>query len=60
MRLPLPDPRYIAFHAACARVADLSGVGDPIRETIERIEYVYESMNDGSSDTLIRRLMCLQ
>ncbi|KAF8576968.1 hypothetical protein K439DRAFT_1365874, partial [Ramaria rubella] len=36
--LPLPDPRYLALHAACAKVAHHSGAG-------EYIETVYRDMD---------------
>ncbi|KDR75041.1 hypothetical protein GALMADRAFT_140593 [Galerina marginata CBS 339.88] len=36
--LPLPNPRYLRIHAACARVAYLSGVGKYIDDILAGIE----------------------
>jgi len=47
--LPLPDPRYLALHAACAKVAHLSGAGEYI-DTIDRdIATTMVLAHDGSS-----------
>ncbi|KAF8188995.1 hypothetical protein BJ912DRAFT_1042377 [Pholiota molesta] len=40
--LPLPSPRYLAIHAACARVAQYSGAA-------ELIGRVYQEMDEGRS-----------
>ncbi len=61
--LPLPDPCYIAFHAACARVADKSGARCYMLERIREITDSCGIMEDDrSSDTLwngLTRLVCL-
>ena len=33
--IPAPDPRIIALHAACARIAHMSGAAEYLKETIE-------------------------
>jgi hypothetical protein len=51
--LPLPDPRYLALHAACARVAHLSGAAEYI-ETFDRdMETTLVLAKDGSSAKLL-------
>lgn len=55
--LPLPDPRYLALHAACAKVAFLSGAGEYI-ETVDRDIYTTKVLaNDGSSMNLLEAAM---
>jgi len=48
-RLPLPDPRYLRVHAACARVAHLSGAGECIDRVIRDMQYTDVLAPDGSS-----------
>jgi len=51
--LPLPDPRYLALHAACAKVAHLSGAGEYI-DTIDRdLDTALVLAHDGSSARLL-------
>ena len=51
--LPLPDPRYLALHATCARVAHLSGAGEYI-ETFDRdMETTLVLAKDGTSAKLL-------
>jgi len=38
--LPLPDPRYLALHAACARVAHFSGVSEYFRKVSDDMKQV--------------------
>jgi len=47
--LPLPDRRYLALHAACARVAHASGAGDLIDEYLCDLEKLKVLSEDGSS-----------
>ncbi|KAF8968106.1 hypothetical protein BDZ97DRAFT_1800895 [Flammula alnicola] len=55
---PLPDPRYLAVHAACARVAHLSGAAGPINDSLHDIENIQNLANNGSSgDVLYHALM---
>ena len=58
---PLPDPRYLALHAACARVAHLSGAAEYIEMISRDLEDVKVLANNGGSGdllyhALIRRL----
>jgi hypothetical protein len=49
IRLPVPRREYLVLHAACARIAHLSGAADYI-ETIHReLESTTVLSNDGSS-----------
>ncbi|KAF8879585.1 hypothetical protein BD779DRAFT_1146539 [Infundibulicybe gibba] len=52
---PLPDPRYIAVHAACARVAHLSGAGEYLDIVSREVEGI--TVDDGSGDVLYHALM---
>jgi len=46
----MPDSRYLALHAACARVAHYSGVGDYIEKILSDIEEMDVLADDGSSE----------
>ncbi|KDQ09867.1 hypothetical protein BOTBODRAFT_178609 [Botryobasidium botryosum FD-172 SS1] len=55
--LPLPDPRYLAHHAACARVAHMSGIAEYIDQYFQDVEGSDVLAADGSSaDWLCMRL----
>ena len=55
---PLPDPRYLALHAACARVAHLSGVTEYIKRVVRDMEDTKVLANNGGSgDVLYHALM---
>ena len=41
--LPLPDPTYLHIHAACCRVATLSGADDYLSCILESAPYLDES-----------------
>ena len=56
-KLPLPDPRYLALHAACARVAHLSGAGEYIDKALRDIEETGALANDGPSHALYHALV---
>ena len=47
--VPLPDPRYLALHVACAKVAHLSGAGQHIDDVDRDIDTTPVLANDGSS-----------
>ena len=51
--LPLPDPRYLALHATCARVAHLSGAGEYIDAFDRDIDTTRVLAKDGSSAKLL-------
>ena len=47
--LPLPDPRYLALHAACAKVAHLSGAAEYIEKSFRELEDTKVLASNGSS-----------
>ncbi|KDQ09219.1 hypothetical protein BOTBODRAFT_138059, partial [Botryobasidium botryosum FD-172 SS1] len=47
--LPLPDPRYLALHAACARAAHFLGAGAHIGHVLHNLEKARVLAQDGSS-----------
>lgn len=54
LRLAVPDPRYLALHAACAKVAHLSGAGlymDQVHRDMEELSVLSQ---DGSSADVLR------
>lgn len=48
-KLPLPSPEYLAIHAACARVAHLSGAGEHIDKVLRELEDNKVLSKDGAS-----------
>ncbi|CAA7265221.1 unnamed protein product [Cyclocybe aegerita] len=58
-RLPLPDPRYLAVHVACARVAHMSGAAEYIHKVLRDMEETDVLRNDGPSDALYHALVRL-
>ena len=55
--LPLPNPRYLALHAACAKVAHLSGGGEYI-DTVDRDRDTTRVLaRDGSSARILADAM---
>ncbi|KAK0444204.1 uncharacterized protein EV420DRAFT_1768322 [Desarmillaria tabescens] len=60
--LPLPNPAYLALHAACRRVAHMSGAADYVKNALQeeeevrnRIETMGVLAEDGSSMDLFER-----
>jgi hypothetical protein len=51
--LALPDPRYLALHAACARVAHLSGAGEHIDAIDRDLKSTRVLASNGSSTGLL-------
>jgi hypothetical protein len=51
--LDLPEPRYLALHAACAKFIHLSGAGDYIKRHYEEMEVRRELATDGSTAALL-------
>jgi len=47
--LPLPNPTYLRIHAACCRVAHLSGAGEYMDKILEDLEDIRVLSKDGSS-----------
>ncbi|KIJ15329.1 hypothetical protein PAXINDRAFT_114990 [Paxillus involutus ATCC 200175] len=59
-KLPLPSPDLLALHAACAKVAHLSGAGEYVDRILEDMEQIEVLAYDGtSSDVLYHALMTL-
>ncbi|KAI6016657.1 hypothetical protein BKA83DRAFT_4333821 [Pisolithus microcarpus] len=55
---PLPNPTYLAIHAACAKVAHLSGAAEHIEEILRRMEDTRVLAEDGrSSDVLYTAIL---
>ncbi|KAI6117895.1 hypothetical protein EV401DRAFT_2072190 [Pisolithus croceorrhizus] len=52
-KYPLPNPTYLAIHAACAKVAHLSGAVKYIRNVLERMEDTHVLAEDGGSSELL-------
>jgi hypothetical protein len=56
--LPVPSPELLALHAACAKVAHLSGAGeyiDKLDRDAEELDVL--ACDGGSSDVLIHALL---
>ena len=47
--IPLPDPDYLRIHAACCRVAHLSGATGYMDKILEDLEAMRVLSKDGSS-----------
>ncbi|KAK0219685.1 hypothetical protein EDD85DRAFT_780310 [Armillaria nabsnona] len=56
---PVPSPRYLAIHAACALVSHLSGAGEYIDKVEREREFTTVLAPDGGSAPLLERLLCL-
>ena len=54
---PLPDPRFLALHAACAKVAHLSGEGEYIYGVDRDIDTTLVLSKDGSSSRVLIEAM---
>ncbi|KAF9230563.1 hypothetical protein BU15DRAFT_91086 [Melanogaster broomeanus] len=55
--LPLPSPTYLRIHAACAKVAKLSGAGDYIDKLSRDLEEIRVLSKDGSSAELLEHAL---
>ncbi|KAH9175892.1 hypothetical protein EDB89DRAFT_1903406 [Lactarius sanguifluus] len=51
--LPLPNPDYLEIHAACCRVAHLSGAGEYMDKVLEDLEDTRVLSQDGSSGRIL-------
>jgi len=53
--LDLPDPRYLRMHAACCRVARLSGAAGYVEDILDDLDEGKTKVlsEDGSSGTLL-------
>ncbi|KAI6018913.1 hypothetical protein BKA83DRAFT_4308884 [Pisolithus microcarpus] len=52
-RCPLPNPAYLAIHAACVKVAHLSGATEYIKEVLRRMEDTLVLAEDGGSSEIL-------
>lgn len=51
-KIPLPDPLFLAIHAACVKVFHSSGVAEVIEKHMKDYETVPKLAKDGSSQLL--------
>lgn len=51
--LPVPSPELLALHAACAKVAHLSGVGEEIDKFDRDLDDLHVLAADGSSSSVL-------
>ncbi|KAG8794196.1 hypothetical protein FRC12_000215 [Ceratobasidium sp. 428] len=54
---PLPDPRYLALHAACARVVHLSGAAKSVDRILDDATSIQVLSGDGSSSEILTYLL---
>ncbi|KAF8639378.1 hypothetical protein AX17_001534 [Amanita inopinata Kibby_2008] len=52
-KLPLPSPVYLAIHASCCKVANLSGAAQYIQKILNDLEYTQVLSEDGASAELL-------
>ncbi|KDQ10605.1 hypothetical protein BOTBODRAFT_163721 [Botryobasidium botryosum FD-172 SS1] len=57
--VPLPNPHYLAVHAACAKVVHASGVAEVIDKVLRGLEDLPVLSNDGSSSDLLRAALAM-
>lgn len=55
--VPVPDPRYLALHAACAKVLHKTGMTSILEEIIDDLERTPVLLSDGSSAHLLRHAL---
>ncbi|KII85756.1 hypothetical protein PLICRDRAFT_178085 [Plicaturopsis crispa FD-325 SS-3] len=56
--LPLPSPRYLELHAACCKVAHMSGAAEYLDEVMRDIESIGVLAEDGgSADVLVQAMI---
>ncbi|KAG8900846.1 hypothetical protein FRC00_010814 [Tulasnella sp. 408] len=58
-RIPVPDPRYLALHAACAKVVHQSGMAEILDELLEDLERTDVLSSDGSSASLLHHTLAM-
>ena len=49
MKFPIPSRAYLELHAACCRVANLSGAGNYIETILREMEDIQVLSQDGTS-----------
>lgn len=55
--VPLPDPRYLALHAACAKVVHASGMAEILDRAFDDLESMPTLSNDGSSAYVLQHAL---
>lgn len=55
--IPVPDPRYLALHAACAKVVHESGMAEILDNTPRQLERTSVLSTDGSTAHLLRHAL---
>lgn len=55
--VPVPDPRYLAVHAACAKVVHQSGMAEILDELFNELEQTRVLSSDGSSVHLLHHAL---
>ena len=55
--LELPDPQLLSLHAACARVAHMSGAAEAFDKLEREVEDIEVLASDGSSAHLLNHLL---
>ena len=58
--IPAPDPKIIALHAACARIAHMSGAMEHLRELYRETDDISIMTKPNAADELRRALAALQ
>ena len=56
LRIALPDPLYLAIHAACAKVCHASGAAEVVEKILRDYEETKVLATDGSSNILTHAL----
>ena len=56
-KLPVPSPDYLAIHAACARVAHLSGAAECIDKFYQDMEDSKTLAPDGTSASMLEHAL---
>lgn len=58
-KVPVPNPSYLALHAACAKVVHASGMAKFLDEVIEDLELTPVLSSDGSSAHLLHHALAM-
>jgi hypothetical protein len=58
-KLPLPSQKYLEIHAACARVAHLSGADEHIDKVLRELEHTQVLSKDGTSAEALEHALLL-
>ena len=58
--LPLPDPRYLAFHAAVAKVVHMAGMAEHLDEILRKTEDIQVLSDESGVEYLDGRLRVAQ